>query len=303
MSLPATAFVASPLPRRRTILLIGYTVAVTVVFSLLLYQIVLQAARADAAKQKAAPTTEQPAQKAPEAPAAPAANPEVSGDSAATSAVDSPRTVVEAADSAATTPPAEKKQSGTDPRMISFVLIAITLAGGLGAALSNLRGVFEFTRENSGNFPAYLELPFYLRPVSGMLCGLFTFFLSTFFAGALSQADGAGWRTLDGMFPYIGIAFLAGFAAQEFMERLRDIARTVFGNSPAAVPVVPADPAQAPADPAQAPPVSGGGQESTLPEPGGSESTGGETRKSLVLPTQPPPGAPPAMTFPQKRAD
>jgi hypothetical protein len=31
------------------------------------------------------------------------------------------------------------------------------------------------------------------------------------------------------MFPYIGIAFIAGFASQEFMERLKETAKTLFG--------------------------------------------------------------------------
>ena len=209
------------LSRPRTIRLVLYNLALTLVFSLLLYQVIMQAAEADAQKQarkKSQATTtavQAPAEKPAAAPVA---------DSLQSAVADSGahETVSQAVDAA----PEETPE--TDPRMIAYVLWAISLAGGLGGVLSNLRGVFGFTRDQS-YFPAYLELPFYLRPVSGVLCGLFTFFVSSFFSGALAQGSGAGWQTLEGMFPYIGIAFIAGFASQEFMERLKDTAQSLFG--------------------------------------------------------------------------
>ena len=233
------------LSRPRTIRLVLYNLALTLVFSLLLYQVIMQAAEADAQKQarkKSQATTtavQAPAEKPAAAPVA---------DSLQSAVADSGahETVSQAVDAA----PEETPE--TDPRMIAYVLWAISLAGGLGGVLSNLRGVFGFTRDQS-YFPAYLELPFYLRPVSGVLCGLFTFFVSSFFSGALAQGSGAGWQTLEGMFPYIGIAFIAGFASQEFMERLKDTAQTLFGvqtsnttadtTVPASVPPVETPPA------------------------------------------------------------
>lgn len=131
--------------------------------------------------------------------------------------------------------PAQNSNKGTTG-MISYVLLAILLAGGLGGALCNLRGIFQFARDNSF-FPTYLEIPFYLRPISGMICGLFTFFVGSFFAGALSKGEADGWQTFQGMFPFIGIAFLAGFASQEFMERLKETAKTLF--STASIPTEP----------------------------------------------------------------
>lgn len=231
------------LSRTRTVRLVLYNLALTLVFSLLLYQVIMQAAEAEAQKQarkknQAATTAVQaPAQKPAAAPVADSLQP------AADSGV---QEVVSPAVDAA---PEETPQ--TDPRMISYVLWAISLAGGLGGVLSNLRGVFGFTRDQS-YFPAYLELPFYLRPVSGVLCGLFTFFVSSFFSGALAQGSGAGWQTLEGMFPYIGIAFIAGFASQEFMERLKDTAQTLFGVQTSNNPV---DTAPAAAVPPAAPPA------------------------------------------------
>lgn len=190
--------------------------------------------------------------------------------------------------------PAASSSPITDPRMIAYVLFAITMAGGLGGTLCNLRGIFEFTRDNLGRFPRHLEMGFYLRPVSGVLCGLFTFFVSTFFAGALAPGDGSGWRTLDGMFPYIGIAFLAGFASQEFMEKLKDTARTLFG---AATP--------APEPQPEPEPDTRQGQESLRlkPDSGGRESLSGDTdagqEKEAVVPR--PPRRPPGPT--RKMAD
>ncbi|MBL7804633.1 MAG: hypothetical protein JNL02_12905 [Saprospiraceae bacterium] len=190
--------------------------------------------------------------------------------------------------------PAASSSPITDPRMIAYVLFAITMAGGLGGTLCNLRGIFEFTRDNLGRFPRHLEMGFYLRPVSGVLCGLFTFFVSTFFAGALAPGDGSGWRTLDGMFPYIGIAFLAGFASQEFMEKLKDTARTLFG---AATPAPEPQP-EPETDTRQ-------GQESLRhkPDSGGRESLSGDTdagqEKEPIVPR--PPRRPPGPT--RKMAD
>ena len=214
------------LSRPRTFRLVIYNLVLTTVFSLLLYQVILLAAAADAKQQtsgkKAAVTTvEKPIVKQPVVAAEP--------DSLASDADSAAMTGPAEPEPAETAEPPEEETPPADTRMIAYVLWAISLAGGLGGVLCNLRGVFEFTRDQS-YFPAYLELPFYLRPVSGVLCGLFTFFVSSFFSGALAQGDGAGWQTLPGMFPYIGIAFIAGFASQEFMERLKETAKTLFGG-------------------------------------------------------------------------
>ena len=174
----------------------------------------------------------------------------------------------------------------TDPHLIAYILFAITMAGGLGGTLCNLRGIFEFTRDNKGKFPEHLEMGFYLRPVSGILCGLFTFFVSTFFAGALSQGGSSGWRTLDGMFPYIGIAFIAGFASQEFMERLKDTARTLFGSGNGNAPAPEPEPEPQPE------PEAGAANRESLnplrPEKGGRESLSGDGDKPVEKRTPPP---------------
>lgn len=266
------------LSRSRTIGLVAYNLGLTLLFSLLLYQVIMNAAEADAQKQMRPKTTASTAAQAPaESPAAEPVGDSIPSteDSAAAAAAALPEETVSAEETPAETP-------ASDPRMIAYVLWAISLAGGLGGVLSNLRGVFGFTRDQS-YFPAYLELPFYLRPVSGVLCGLFTFFVSSFFSGSLAPGDTAGWQTLQGMFPYIGIAFIAGFASQEFMERLKETAQTLFGVSTSGNTADPAPVVVTP--PPVAPPVNGDeGHESFKADDSGLESFKKEPAKPPVAP-------------------
>jgi hypothetical protein len=293
------------LSRARTFRLVWYNLGLMLIMSLLLYRVIMQAADADARAQAAAaakPTVKTETT----APEKPVAAP-VKLDSAATgdssTAIGETETISSTeteSESAAAEPADTKEKQPADPMMITYVLWAISLAGGLGGVLCNLRGVFEFERDKSF-FPAYLELPFYLRPVSGVLCGLFTFFVSTFFAGALSQGDADGWQTLSGMFPYIGLAFIAGFASQEFMEKLKETAKTLFGTQ---TPDGSAD-----ALPAAPPPV----VEAPLPtaeEDDGHESfsvgdSDLESAKKGVKKPAPPPTPPPVTPVPPRgrRAD
>ena len=269
------------LSRARTFRLVWYNLGLMLIMSLLLYRVIMQASEADATTQAAAAKTAAKtkttsSEKPVATPLSLDSVPIVRDDSSAISA--ETETV-----SPAEPEPQEKRL--VHPMMIAYVLWAISLAGGLGGVLCNLRGVFEFERDKT-YFPAYLELPFYLRPVSGILCGLFTFFVSTFFAGALTQGDGDGWQTLSGMFPYIGIAFIAGFASQEFMERLKETAKTLFG--------VPAEP-----PPAPAPPPSG--DEGHERFKGGADDDLG--LESVKKGTQQPTYTPPPPPSPRRRAD
>jgi len=282
------------LSRKRTIILVLYNVLITIIMSLLLYQTILKAAHAEAnANCKQVVVTEIKVEK------------KLSVDDTGRTKVDSSKVVTKdtlepANDSALV--PAETQESKSQapiiPDMIAYVLWAISLAGGLGAALSNLRGIFEISRDQTF-FPAYLEMPFYVRPISGVICGLFTFFLGTFFAGALAaQGTGSGWQTVQGMFPYIGIAFVAGFASQEFMERLKETAKTLFGASQQAddSEAVIVQPVNANPTPEQNPGTvnSGGGEESFNPN--------AEEKAPETTPTQTPPAQQPMIVMqPRKK--
>jgi hypothetical protein len=53
--------------------------------------------------------------------------------------------------------------------------------------------------------------------------------VSSLSEASLAEPSSFAWRYLDGRIPYIGLALLSGFAAQEFMERLKEVAKTLFG--------------------------------------------------------------------------
>jgi hypothetical protein len=73
-------------------------------------------------------------------------------------------------------------------------------------------------------------VPFVIRPFMGATMGLFVFFLGSFINSALSDVSTQSWATLPGRLSYIGLALLAGFGSQEFMERLKEVAKTTFSE-------------------------------------------------------------------------
>jgi hypothetical protein len=117
------------------------------------------------------------------------------------------------------------------PTIVITALFTMLIAGALGGTLCNLRGLFKQIERNKGRFPAKFEVPFYIRPLTGTVTGLFTFFLSNLINSSLSNASDLGWQSLEGRLPYIAMALLAGFAAQEFMERLKEVAKTLFSEN------------------------------------------------------------------------
>lgn len=111
-------------------------------------------------------------------------------------------------------------------------LISVLIAGGCGGTLCNLRGLFKHIDRNKGRFPFSLMIPFYIRPLTGAITGLFTFFVGNLLLTSLSiDATSGSWgEGLSGRLPYITVAILAGFGAQEFMERLKEVAKTLFSE-------------------------------------------------------------------------
>jgi hypothetical protein len=111
-------------------------------------------------------------------------------------------------------------------------LLTMLVAGAAGGSLCNLRGFFTLIGRD-GYFRRKLEVPYYIRPFTGAVTGLFTFFLGNLLVSSLSidPANDQSWATLPGRLPYIAIALLAGFAAQEFTDRLKEVAKTVFSFS------------------------------------------------------------------------
>jgi hypothetical protein len=260
------------LSRTRTLYLVAYNVLITLLLSGFLYATILHAAHAEFNRQHPGKGMKMIVEKREMRTLVPTA----SGKDSVIVKTDSTVTNADTAKNLPVIQTAKTEETPAYPEMIGYVLWAIFLAGGLGGALSNLRGIFEFARDKT-YFPAYLEIPFYVRPISGVICGLFTFFVSSFFAGALTQGDASGWQTLNGMFPYIGIAFIAGFASQEFMERLKETAKTLFGV-PTQVDVV--DPVIPPPPPAEKPQT--GGEE--VFNPNETEITGDRNLQTTLTP-------------------
>jgi hypothetical protein len=117
-----------------------------------------------------------------------------------------------------------------DSILVLVTLFSLLAAGGLGGVVCNLRGIFKYHRDES-KLPDRFRIPFFVRPWLGAAVGLITFFVLSFLNSALSSTPTLAWATLAGRIPFIGLALLAGFASQEFMERLKEVAKAAFGET------------------------------------------------------------------------
>lgn len=118
------------------------------------------------------------------------------------------------------------------------IILAMGLAGLLGAVLANLRGFFEYMRE-AGKFPDNLLIPYLLRPITGGLSGVLVFFLANTLVSSAASSYESQFVTYKGTISFLAFAILAGFASQEFTERLKAAAAALFGTPPKAIPPVP----------------------------------------------------------------
>lgn len=109
------------------------------------------------------------------------------------------------------------------------VLLLMLVAGGLGGILCNFRGLFAHLRDEH-YFPAELEIPYYVRAVTGALCGLIVYFVASLLVVSITLEAVVDNITFQGMISYIALALLAGFGSQEFTERLKATAGTLFGQ-------------------------------------------------------------------------
>lgn len=109
------------------------------------------------------------------------------------------------------------------------VLLLMLLAGGLGGILCNFRGLFVHLRDEM-YFPVELEIPYYVRGFTGAICGLIIYFVASLLVVSITLEAVASNITFQGMISYIALALLAGFASQEFTERLKQTAGTLFGQ-------------------------------------------------------------------------
>ncbi len=117
--------------------------------------------------------------------------------------------------------------------LVNFLdmLVVMFLAGMLGGVLANLRGVFEFYREEKG-FPNHLFIPYLIRPLTAAISGLLIFFISHLIISSTAPSYDNEHITFKGMVSFMSLAIISGFASQEFTERLKAAASTLFGISP-----------------------------------------------------------------------
>ncbi len=114
----------------------------------------------------------------------------------------------------------EEKEEST---ISFFVVIGLMLtAGGLGGLLCNLRGIFSRYRDEiNRTFPEELMVPYAVRPFSSAICGVFTYFLAHLLVVSIT-VDPTVDVPFKGMVSLVGLAILAGFGGQQFMERMKE---------------------------------------------------------------------------------
>lgn len=109
---------------------------------------------------------------------------------------------------------------------LANTLFTMMIAGAAGGALSNLLEFLRLGRRRAG-LPERLEVPLYLRPLSGGVMGVAIFFVLQFFVAVLSVgATTQGWALLHGRLAYVAVSFVVGFAVRD-LEKARDIAASL----------------------------------------------------------------------------
>ncbi|MDR4497896.1 MAG: hypothetical protein MRK02_08265 [Candidatus Scalindua sp.] len=124
----------------------------------------------------------------------------------------------------------DTQDNGTYRFIMVATLVAMFVAGATGGILCNLCNdeLIAFLKTNRNN-PPMSATDLYFRPLKGALTGLLAFFVGNLFVTSLSiDATQQSWVTLPGRLPYIAVAILAGYAAPEFMYRLKEVAKTLF---------------------------------------------------------------------------
>lgn len=108
------------------------------------------------------------------------------------------------------------------------ILVLMLIAGALGGVLCNLRGIFVYYRDEGG-LPEDYAIPYLVRPFTAGVCGLFIYFVLSLIITSITLVPVAEGIGFQGTVSYISLAIVAGFGAQEFMERLKEVAITLFG--------------------------------------------------------------------------
>lgn len=132
------------------------------------------------------------------------------------------------------TPKEQEEEIAKDVEHVNFLdmLVVMFLAGMLGGVLANLRGIFEFYREEQ-YFPDNLFIPYLIRPLTAAISGLLIFFISHLIISSTANPTYDNeYISFRGMVSFMSLAIISGFASQEFTERLKAAAGTLFGITP-----------------------------------------------------------------------
>ncbi|WP_299603182.1 hypothetical protein [uncultured Aquimarina sp.] len=132
------------------------------------------------------------------------------------------------------TPDEQEEEIAKDVEHVNFLdmLVVMFLAGMLGGVLANLRGIFEFYREEQ-SFPDNLFIPYLIRPLTAAISGLLIFFISHLIISSTANPSYDNeYISFRGMVSFMSLAIISGFASQEFTERLKAAAGTLFGITP-----------------------------------------------------------------------
>ncbi len=122
--------------------------------------------------------------------------------------------------------------SGKKKPVQFFHLILFTLlSGALGGILCNLRGIFKYNMSDQETLTNLIG-SYYMRPFMSAITGMFTYFVANLIVTSVSVqppiANGVPFAAFIGS---LGFAMIAGFGSYEFMDRLKETARTLFGGT------------------------------------------------------------------------
>ncbi len=104
-------------------------------------------------------------------------------------------------------------------------LLYLGSSGGIGGTLYAIRALY--THLGNGDYITSYEWWYILRPVISILIGVFAYFILAGGLMAVSQNPDFG----KGLIFYCGLSFLAGYSLNQFLDKLKDLSKTIFANS------------------------------------------------------------------------
>lgn len=125
---------------------------------------------------------------------------------------------------------AEKMKDFDEGVTFYLIVLLMLIAGAMGGVMCNLRGFFMHFRSEGRDFPAHLEVPYYVRVFMGAGAGIFVYFVANFLITSLTTEYLATNVPFQGMVSFVALAMLAGFGSLEFFQRLKETALTFFGQ-------------------------------------------------------------------------